>query len=229
MPPTLILFDIDGTLLLTGRAGLRAMEATFASLFGITDAFAGVSMGGRTDSYLVSQALLRAGLPDTPDAHAAFREAYVPRLAQEILAPGSGTKGVMPGVREVLDAAAAHPDLHLGLLTGNYRDAAAIKLSYFALAEYFAWGAFSDDSADRNALVPIACHRAGQHGVPVDAHSRVVVVGDTPFDIQCAAAAGARSLAVATGGHTRDELVGAGADVVLEDLSDTDRVMSLLL
>lgn len=229
MPAALILFDIDGTLLLTGRAGLRAMEATFASIFGITDAFVGVSMGGRTDSSLVSQALLRAGLPDTPEAHAAFRDAYVPRLAQEILAPGSGHKGIMLGVRELLEAAHEHRDLHLGLLTGNYRDAAAIKLSYFSLAEYFAWGVFSDDSPDRNALVPIACRRAAEHGVPDTACSRVVVVGDTPFDIECAAAAGARSIAVATGGHTSRELAEAGADLVLDDLSDTHRVMTLLL
>jgi phosphoglycolate phosphatase-like HAD superfamily hydrolase len=227
--PALILFDIDGTLLLTGRAGLRAMEATFASIFGITDAFAGVAMGGRTDSSLVSQALVRAGLSDTPEAHAAFRDAYLPRLAQEILEPGSGYKGIMPGVRELLDAAHGHRGLHLGLLTGNYRDAAAIKLSYFSLAEYFRWGVYSDDSPDRNALVPIACRRAGQHGVPDEACSRVVVIGDTPFDVQCATAAGARSIAVATGGHTARELAEAGADEVLEDLSDTERVLNLLV
>ncbi len=226
---TLILFDIDGTLLLTGRAGLRAMEATFRSLFGVDEAFTGVSAGGRTDSFLVSQALTHAGLPDTPEAHAAFRAAYVPRLAEEILAPGSGRKGIMPGVSELLEATHAHPALHLGLLTGNYREAAAVKLSYFALADYFAWGAFSDDSADRNALVPIARLRAEEHGVPDQARSRVIVVGDTPFDVECAAVAGARSIAVATGGHTARELADAGADVVLDDLSDTDRVLSLLL
>lgn len=229
MPGTLILFDIDGTLLMTGRAGLRAMKGTFASVFGITDAFDGVSMGGRTDSFLVSGALRRAGLPDTPQAHQAFREAYLPRLAREIHAPGNGRKGLMPGVREILAAACGHPEIHMGLLTGNYREAAAIKLSYFSLAGYFAWGAFSDDSADRNALVPIARQRAGEHGVPEAACSRVVVIGDTPFDIECAAAAGARSIGVATGGHTRDELAEAGADVTLDDLSDTDRVMTLLL
>lgn len=229
MPATLILFDIDGTLLLTGRAGLRAMEGTFASVFGITDAFAGVSMGGRTDSFLVSGALRRAGLPDTPEAHRTFRQAYLPRLAQEIHAPGDGRKGLMPGVGELLAAADGHPEIHMGLLTGNYREAAVIKLSYFSLAGYFAWGAFSDDSADRNALVPIACRRAGEHGVPEAACSRVIVVGDTPFDIECAAAAGARSIAVATGAHTKEELAGAGADVTLDDLSDTERVMSLLL
>jgi len=226
--PALVLFDIDGTLLLTGRAGVRAMEAAFEALFGVADAFAGISMGGRTDSWLVSQALARAGVPDTPENHGRFRDAYVPRLAEEIVRPGAGTRGVMPGVRALLDAVQQRPELHLALLTGNYRDAAEIKLGHFALWSYFGWGAFSDDSADRNALVPIARARAAAHGVPDAARTRVVVIGDTPHDVTCAAVAGARSIAVTTGGHTRDELARAGADVVLDDLSDTAGVLRLL-
>ena len=164
-PGLLLLFDIDGTLVLTGRAGMRAMQRTFADLFGVDDAFAGVPTAGRTDSYLVSAALQRAGLPDSPDEHRRFREAYVPRLSEEILQPGTGFKGVMPGVRELLAAASADARVHVGLLTGNYRDAALVKLSYFALWDFFPWGAFSDDAADRNALVPIAQARALEHGV----------------------------------------------------------------
>jgi phosphoglycolate phosphatase len=226
---TLLLFDIDGTLVLTGRAGLRAMTRTFEAEFGIADAFGGVSMGGRTDSWLLSHAMARAGIEDTPERHERFRAAYLPRLAEEILQPGAGTKGVMPGVRELLDAARAHPHLHLALLTGNYREAAAIKLRHFELWEYFPFGVFSDDAADRNALVPIARHRAMAEGVPEAACSRAVVIGDTPHDVTCAAVAGARSVAVATGGHSRDELERAGADVTLDDLSDTRRVLDLLL
>ena len=228
-PPTLLLFDIDGTLLLTGRAGMRAMVGTFETLFGVPAAFAGVAMGGRTDSWLVSDALTRWGLPDTPDNHARFQAAYLPRLGEEILEPGTGVKGVMPGVRELLDAARAHPRLHLALLTGNYREAAAIKLRHFGLWDYFAFGVYSDDSADRNPLVPIARERAIAHGIPESPGARVVVIGDTPHDVTCAAIAGARSIAVATGGHTCDELARAGADVALDDLSDTGRVLSLLL
>jgi len=228
MRESLLLFDIDGTLLLTGRAGVRAMVSTFESLFGVADAFAGISMGGRTDSWLVSQAFARAGVADTPENHERFREAYLPRLAEEILRTGTGLKGVMPGVRALLDAARSLPELHLALLTGNYREAAEIKLGHFALWDYFGWGAFSDDAADRNALVPIARARAVARGVPDAARSRVVVIGDTPHDVACAAIAGACSIAVATGGHSRDELARAGADVVLDDLSDTERVLRLL-
>jgi phosphoglycolate phosphatase len=227
--PTLLLFDIDGTLLLTGRAGLRAMVGAFEALFGVPNAFDGVSMGGRTDSWLVSDAFGRWGLADTPEMHARFRAEYLPRLASEILLPGTGVKGVMPGVRELLEAAAAHPQIHLALLTGNYREAASIKLRYFDLWHYFSFGAYAEDSADRNLLVPIACERATAHGLPEAARRRVVVVGDTPHDVACAAVAGARSIGVATGGHTREELERAGADVALDDLSETDRVLRLIV
>ena len=224
----LLLFDIDGTLILTGRAGVRAMTRAFEALWGVADAFAGISMGGRTDSWLVSEALARAGIAATPGRHARFRDAYVPLLAEEIQLPGTGLKGVMRGVRELLDAARLQPHLHLALLTGNYQEAAAIKLRYFELWDYFSFGAFSDDAADRNHLVPIARERAIGHGLPEGAGARVVVIGDTPHDVACARAGGARSIGVATGGHSRDELIRAGADAALDDLSDTEAILRLL-
>lgn len=229
MKPALILFDIDGTLLLSGKAGLRAMTRTFEMTFGVPDAFAGEHFGGRTDSSLVSKALQRAGLPDTAEAHDRFREHYVSILAEEIQHPGTGHKGVMPGAIELLEALADHDHLHLALLTGNYREAAEIKLQHFELWDFFEWGAFSDDHADRNALVPIACRRAETYDIPAEAIERVIVIGDTPSDIECARVAGAKSIAVATGGFTVEELKAAGADVVLQDLSDTEQVLALLL
>jgi phosphoglycolate phosphatase-like HAD superfamily hydrolase len=229
MTPGLILFDIDGTLLLSGRAGLRAMTRAFQDTFGITDAFKGENFGGRTDSYLVSKALQNAGLPDTPEQHERFRENYIPLLAEEIEHPGTGHKGLMPGARELLEALHDHHHLHLALLTGNYRDAAEIKLQHFEIWDFFEWGAFSDDSADRNELVPIARRRAGTYDIPDEAIERVIVIGDTPHDIECARVAGARSIAVATGGFTIEQLKEFGADEVLKDLSDTDAVLSLLI
>ena len=229
MKPALLLFDIDGTLLLSGRAGLRAMTRAFAQAFGIADAFASASFSGRTDSFLVSHALTAAGLPDTVEHHTRFRDAYLPLLAEEIEHPGTGHKGLMPGARELLDALGEYDHLQVALLTGNYRDAAEIKLTYFELWEFFEWGAFSDDSADRNALVPIARQRAGTYDVPAEALKRVIVIGDTPYDIECARVGGAQSIAVATGGHTVEELRAAGADIVLADLSDTAKVLALLI
>lgn len=229
MKPGLILFDIDGTLLLSGRAGLRAMTRTFELTFGVADAFKGENFGGRTDSYLVSQALQNAGLPDTAEAHERFRQAYIPVLADEIQHPGTGHYGLMPGARELLEALHDHHHLHLALLTGNYRDGAEVKLRQFDLWEFFEWGAFSDDSADRNQLVPIACSRAETYDIPPEAIERVIVIGDTPHDIECARVAGATSIAVATGGFTVEQLRELGADAVLKDLSDTEAVLELLV
>ena len=205
------------------------MTRAFDKTFGITNAFAGESFGGRTDSYLVSKALQGAGLPDTPEQHDRFRENYIPLLAEEIEQPGTGHKGLMPGARELLEALHDHHHLHLALLTGNYREAAEIKLQHFELWDFFEWGAFSDDAADRNALVPIARSRAETYDIPVEAIERVIVIGDTPHDIECARVAGARSIAVATGGFTIDQLREAGADDVLPDLSNTEAVLALLI
>ena len=229
MSPSLILFDIDGTLLLSGRAGLRAMTRAFAQTFGITDAFKDQHFGGRTDSFLISNALQAAGMPDTPEQHERFRLNYIPLLAEEIEQPGSGHKGLMPGARELLETLHDHHELHLALLTGNFRDAAEIKLRHFDIWDFFEWGAFSDDAADRNLLVPIACQRAETYDIPAEAIERVIVIGDTPHDIECARVAGARSIAVATGGFTVDQLREFGADAVLPDLSDTEAVLKLLV
>ncbi|MDO8679085.1 MAG: HAD family hydrolase [Acidobacteriota bacterium] len=229
MRPALILFDIDGTLLLSGRAGLRAMTRAFHDTFGLAKGFEGAHFGGRTDSFLVSHALHAAGLPDRPDQHERFKTAYLPLLAEEIQQPGTGHKGLMPGARELLDALSDFPDVYLALLTGNYRDAAAIKLTHFEIADHFEWGAFSDDSPDRNALVPIARRRAETYDVPAAALERIFVIGDTPHDIACAKCAGARSIAVATGGYSMEDLRAAGADEVVADLSDTEAVISLLI
>ena len=227
--PALILFDIDGTLLLSGRAGMRAMTRAFQDTFGIGDVFAGESFGGRTDSYLVSKALTRAGLADTAENHHRFRDAYLPLLAEEIQHPGTGHKGLMPGARELLEALHDYDHLHLALLTGNYREAAEIKLQHFELWDFFEWGAFSDDHADRNQLVPIAKSRAETYDIPVEAIERVIVIGDTPHDVECARVAGATCIAVATGGYSIEQLRGAGADEVLADLADTERVLQLLV
>lgn len=227
--PALILFDIDGTLLLSGRAGLRAMTRAFKETFGVDDAFAGQNFGGRTDSFLVSSALQNAGLADTAEAHELFRANYIPILAEEIQHPGTGHKGLMPGARELLEALQDHDHLHLALLTGNYREGAQVKLEHFELWDFFEWGAFSDDSADRNALVPIARNRAHTYDIPADAIDRVIVIGDTPHDIECARVAGASSIAVATGGFTVEQLKAFGADAVVPDLSDTEHIISLLV
>lgn len=225
MNPTLLLFDVDGTLLLSGRAGMRAMTRAFEEIFGVPDGFRSAAFAGRTDSILVSEALRAAGLPDTPEHHRRFHDAYVSILAEEIQKPGTGYKGLMPGVRELIDALEEREEAFTALLTGNYRAAAEVKLSYFDLWDAFEWGVFSDDSSDRNALVPIARQRAETYDIPEAARQRVIVIGDTPHDVACARAAGALSLGVATGGFSVEALQQAGATIAMPDLADTARVL----
>jgi phosphoglycolate phosphatase-like HAD superfamily hydrolase len=226
----LILFDIDGTLLLSGGAGVRAMGRAFEDVFGVADAFAGIPVAGHTDTFLVSRALERAGVADTPDAHAAFRDAYLRVLPDEITKPGSGRRGLMPGVKTLLDRLAAENRFHCALLTGNYERAAHVKLAHFGVGQHFSWGAFGDDSPDRSELARLAHARARERGVPDAARANTVVIGDTPHDISCARAIDARVIAVATGGYTVDQLKEGCAeiDVVFADLSDTDAVIDAL-
>lgn len=228
MKPTLLLFDIDGTLVLTGGAGKRAMRRTLSDVFGVKDGLSGVNFAGRTDSELVSSAFMRAGLPDTAEARARFREAYLPLLAEEIEHPGEGVKAVMPGAQTLLDTLRDREGAYLALLTGNYREAARLKLAHFALWDFFRWGAFGEESMDRNELARIAMRRAPTMGVPPAAMSHVIVIGDTPNDIACAGAIGARAVAVATGGYTVQELRRAGAEIVLQDLAKGEAVLALL-
>ncbi len=224
---TLLLFDIDGTLVLSGRAGLRALNRAFEQATGVADAFHGINPAGRTDGYLLEAAATRAGLVLTPGLRDTIRAQYFEALLDEIQQPGEGRKAVMPGIRPLLSRLQGRDDVVLALLTGNYEQSARIKLEYFDLWAPFRFGAFADDASDRNQLVPIALGRARDAGCEPHA-DRVIVIGDTPLDIECARAGGVRALGVATGSHAVDELREAGADHVLEDLSDTQHVIELL-
>jgi phosphoglycolate phosphatase-like HAD superfamily hydrolase len=226
--PTLILFDIDGTLVLTGGAGGRAMSLAFEEIFGIRDAFRGIAMAGRTDAWIVSDTAAAHRIPpDSPDL-ARFPHIYLRHLAAELQQPGNGRKGTMPGVRKLLDTLAARDDVYLALLTGNYEAGARLKLEYFDLWRYFPCGAFGDDAPQRNGLVSKAVAQIAACGGPVFSAADATVIGDTPLDVECASFCGARSLAVATGSHSVEELRAAGADEVLPDLSDTEQVMRIL-
>jgi phosphoglycolate phosphatase-like HAD superfamily hydrolase len=193
----------------------------------VAGAFEGISAAGRTDGYLLREAARRAGVELTPVLQSRLEARYYQRLAEEILLPGEGRKAVMPGVRPLIDALRGRGDAVLALLTGNFRASARIKLEYFDLWSPFQFGAFADDASDRNLLVPIALERAREAGHDPRTE-RVVVIGDTPLDVECAKAGGVRALGVATGSHSTAELREAGADAVLEDLSDTARVLELL-
>lgn len=224
----LVLFDIDGTLVLTGAAGLRAMNKACAELVGHADALAGIPVAGRTDRIILSDVAERVGRPMDAALLQELRERYVAHLREEIQLPGRGTKAVMPGVRPLLDALAGRDDVFVGLLTGNFESGARIKLEHFDLWRYFRCGAFGDDSPDRNALVPFALERARGCGLPDITHGDILVVGDTPHDVACARAVGAVPVAVATGTFSVEQLQATGAEIVFKDLRDTDAFLRLL-
>jgi phosphoglycolate phosphatase len=203
------------------------MGRAFEEVFSIPNAFRDIPMPGRTDARIVSDAAAAHDIPLRAADLARFRVAYLSHLRSELQQPGP-RKGVMPGVRPLLNILAGRDDVFLALLTGNYEEAARIKLEYFDLWDLFPCGAFGDDVLERNSLLPKAVARIQAIGGPAISPTEAVVVGDTPLDIACAVASGARSIAVATGGYDVDALRQAGADDVFQDLSDTNEVLRIL-
>lgn len=217
----LLLFDVDGTLVLTGGAGIRALNRAFQTTFRLEEGFKDVAMAGRTDRLIVAEALSRAGVTADAETLRGFRETYYGYLSEEIVHPGP-RKGIMPGIRDLLDGLLTDNNVFLSLLTGNFSGAAEIKLAYFDLWRYFQCGAFAEDAQERHELVSVAMsrvHALGRSEVPLD---DVVVIGDTPLDVACAKAAGVRSIGVATGFFDAETLARSGADVVFENLTDTE-------
>jgi phosphoglycolate phosphatase-like HAD superfamily hydrolase len=235
----LVLFDIDGTLVLTGGAGIRAMNRACEELVGHPHALEGIPVAGRTDRIILSDVVTRAGHTLHDGLLERLRDRYIDNLRVEIERPGriqsfeslgarGGIKAVMPGIRELLEILEQRDDVFLGLLTGNFEAGAKIKLEHFDLWRYFRCGAFGDDSADRNDLVPFAVERARRCGLPEIDATDILVVGDTPHDVACARAVGATPVGVATGGFTADTLRESGAEIVFQNLGVATDFMKLI-
>src|SRR5271165_516455 len=225
MHKLLILWDIDGTILHSGGAGMKALQAALESVFGASGSFAGIEFAGRTDPWIIRQIFARFGIEDTRKNLESYVDGYIEALPRTLASSGAC---VLPGVSEILARAAAHPDVAQGLLTGNIRRGAQAKLGFHGLWDFFPIGAFADDSEVRNELGPHALRRARGHwGVDFPAE-RVWIVGDTPHDIFCARAFGARVLAVATGGSKLPELAAHNPDAVLEHLGDQEAFWSAI-
>lgn len=223
---TLILFDIDGTLVLTGRAGMRALECALQSVCGRSGLLADVEFAGRTDRAIITDALRAGGLPETDATFDAVRDRYCQELAVEVRAESAHPKLVLPGVHAALDALAPLEQsgaVSVGLLTGNFAAGAQIKLNYFDLWRRFAFGAFGDRHVNRRDLVPLAIDAAAQAGAGTFSTAQIVIVGDTPADVDCAHAHGAKAIAVATGTYTEDQLRATVAEAVVADLHDWTR------
>lgn len=218
----LVLFDIDGTLIQTAHAGQRGLNAAVEALHGRSDVLEGIPVAGRTDCAILQDVFARLGRTWEPVAAGALRDAYFEHLAREIgrsYSPPPADFGVLPGVEAVLSAMERDPAYVVALLTGNFARGASIKLGHFGLWERFRFGAFGDEHVNRRDLLPVARARAAAAGVTP---SLVVVIGDTPLDVDCAHAHGAFAVAVATGHYSVAELEATGADIVLETLEGLD-------
>ena len=212
----LILFDIDGTLVRTGGAGVRAFAKTFTNEFNAVDGVERLNFAGRTDTSLVREFFSLYQIEPTPRNFERFFERYVFWL--DHLLRDSKTE-VCPGVWKLIHALERLPQAPLlGLLTGNIRLGAEIKLRHFNLWDAFQTGAFGDDHEERDQIAAVAHQRGSQILGTKLRGDEVVVIGDTPLDIRCARAIGARALAVATGGAKLNELKQHQPDWALADL-----------
>jgi phosphoglycolate phosphatase len=227
--PRLVLFDIDGTLLHTSGAGVRGMTAAFADLYGRERALEGIPIAGRTDRAIVTEAMRNIGVDPTDAEIVRLRAAYIERLPGELARPVPGKPHhVIPGVTDLLTALDREAEAITALLTGNFLEGAIAKLGYFGIWDRFAFGAFGDDHLDRRDLVPIGLRRASEAGHGTVPPQHAIVIGDTPGDIDCARAHGARSIGVTTGPFDRATLQGAGADLVVDSLGELDPVLALI-
>lgn len=231
MAATLVLFDIDGTILLTAGAGRRAITAALASHVDINDAFERVRFDGKTDPQIVAELLDATGHAGAGDA--AFIQGlcgrYLALLEEELRQPRSLTT-VMPGIPELLDALEQQPEVVLGLLTGNMREGAGLKLAAAAIEPArFRIGAYGSDSSHRPDLPAIAARRAIPHFGREPRGREVVIIGDTPADVTCGRGIEARAIGVATGAYPLSSLEEAGAHAAFVDLRDTTRVLEAIL
>lgn len=221
MRPLLLLWDIDGTLL-SCRTGVDALQRALLNRYGVIDDLSKVEMAGRTDTAIAEEIAGRH--PGHSVDPAGLLEAYLEEM-EEMLPSRGGT--VFPGVREILDWSHEHPEVHNALLTGNLEKGAHLKLRRFDLDRFFEFGAFGDDSPNRNDLGPVALERARTRLKKDFSLDRTWVIGDTPRDIECARALGCRVLALATGSYPLETL--GGADLALQDLSDHRAVIGALV
>ncbi|HBW18326.1 MAG: HAD family hydrolase [Streptosporangiaceae bacterium] len=233
MASLLVLWDIDYTLIAAGGAGIRLYEMVFSDLFGGELPHPVQSMAGRTDTAISLEVLTLAGLPDPAGQVAAF-QAVLAERAPQIAGLVAERGRVLPGAARAVAALADGPrrgQVIQSLLTGNIPALAEVKLSALGLTEHidFSVGGYGDVSAVRADLVAVARQRAAaQYGGDFSGRS-TVLVGDTPGDIEAAVRTGARAVGVATGSFSVTELLEAGADAALPDLTDTSRVVEAVL
>ena len=223
------LFDIDGTILLTGGAGMEAFRRTFAEEFGVDSISGDVSFAGRSDRAIATDLFHAHGIDPSLENWERFCTGYITRVDEE-LPRHEGT--VLHGVEALLSELTLRDDVLIGLLTGNVRETACRKLSRHDLWHLFAFGGFGDHHFDRNLIAAEALAAAVEHaaaeGVQRESLGTVLVFGDTLNDIRCARSIGAKVVAVSTGQSSAEVLQQGKPDLLLETLERTERILQLL-
>jgi phosphoglycolate phosphatase-like HAD superfamily hydrolase len=225
----LFLFDVDGTLIWAHGVGRTALAQAMTAVYGTPPAYEDYDTRGKTDPRIVFDVMHAAGVPDdviSARLPACF-EAYV-RYLHGLIDDGHPVQA-MPGIPGLVRALSAREDALVGLLTGNIEPGARAKLRPTGLLPHFRVGAFGSDSADRRRLPAIARERAHALTGHDFAYRQISIIGDTPLDVDCAHACGARSVAVATGQHAYDELAGCAPDLLFADFSDVNAALLSLM
>jgi phosphoglycolate phosphatase len=227
MADSLLLWDIDGTLVSMDRAGERALLLAIRELYGRDlGAELPIDLRGRTDTSISRDLLTHIGVPVSAEEAERLQLTYLARLPKTMPA---GKARVLDGIHAALEAIHTHPEIHQALLTGNLKEGARLKLSFLNIWRYFEFGAYADDSHLRNELGPFALARAKEK-LGIDFPSeRVWIIGDTPHDIACGKAIGAKTIAVATGAFSVEELSALSPTHTFKDLSDTQALLNLVL
>jgi phosphoglycolate phosphatase len=211
----LLLFDIDNTLLNTGGAGVAAMELTFQEMFGISDGFAKVEFSGRTDLYILAEGLRQHGIAGGLDGNL---EEFLRRYYGHLRFTLGERKGhLMLGFPHLLEVLSQRDDVRNLLVTGNFSEAAWMKVEHYGIREYFAdGGAFGEESLDRSEMLRLGLQRFADGVAPQD----VLIIGDTPHDVKAAVDNNLVAVGVATGSYTVDQLRDSGAHMVFENFAD---------
>jgi phosphoglycolate phosphatase len=222
----LVLFDIDGTLLLTGGAAGRAIQRAVKAFFGLEELPDGVRPDGKTDPWIVRELLVACDQSSkwNGSLSSSFCETYLKCLEEEM---GKSTTEVLPGVMSLLQRLGEAPGYRLGLATGNIEEGAWLKLRKAGLDRFFSYGGFGSDSEDRTEVVRTAVRR-GLAASGLREAGPAFVIGDTPFDVFHAREAGARSIAVASGSYGMEALAQSRPDFLVESLHPPDRILEIL-
>lgn len=225
MKTRLFLFDIDGTLIASGGAGEKALTLAIKERFGANDSLEGIEIAGRTDTGIARRIFERYGVEPNTENLTGFLDCYLRHLETRLPATKGG---VLPGILQLLEELKKRPAVAVALLTGNIRAGAKLKLTHYGVWHFFEFGAFADDHHNRNRLGKFAQDRAREtHGAPF-APDQIFVLGDTPHDIDCGKAFGAKTVAIATGRYSVEELRAHRPDFLFQDLSNVADVLSTL-